>query len=575
MKSRDERRLENLKLRKKSFERIFSLSGSQPEANSLIKNQEAVTPYAPDGMTGKGDSTLTRQYTDFVYGSYLVKLSPMERIREYYRMAADVEINYCITEIVDEIVQECENKKLFTLKFGENLKKPARNILTREFIDLIVNKLKLGNYNNLWDWVYKFIIQGVVAFRLQYDENKNTGVEGLVEIQPWLISQLYSVTQEELLHNGKKSNKYYVIRESENAEEGFKFDDKEVIKIDCGFYYDGQYFSILEFAKKDWRRLNLIEDSTIIYKLSRSPLRRVFKVYVGKMAPKDVENFLQNFRQRLREDITYDPDKGEIVGLNPITLLDDYFFPVIEGGQSLCEVETLQEKDIGWESMDEIRFFLGKVYRALKIPIGRMNLPNQTGEYTTASQGSKHGEIMRDEIKFSKFIRRLQNRFIENFIQELFYRHLFFRNLISDLKLKRDDFEVSFSYVNPYLELKEAEVEESRLGSFSQIVNSSPLISVRFLMKKYLKWTDEQIDENFKLLVKDQLDLMKLEGEEAGQIGGGGGGAGDLGGGAGEGEIPSTEEAEKIAAGEEEKTLEETPGEETAEKLGSEVAEEK
>lgn len=560
--TREERKIQTLASRKGAIRRIFDMFGRQPKAGQLIKKEDEITPYASDGLYGRGDSTLSRQYQDYIYGSYLVKHASRERVREYMRMAADPEINYALTEICDEIVQEDEDKKLFIIKFDEDVPTPTREILIAEFRDLIVDHLHLGDYNSVWEWVYKWIVQGVLLFKINFSEDKATGVESLDELQPWLVTTYIAEKNVDKDKSKQEEEKhYFVVKDHESAEEGYKYLEAEIIRVDCGYQYDGEFFSMLEFAKKDWRRLNLIEDATVIYKLSRSPLRRIFKVFVGKMAPKDIERYLYDFRQRLREDITYDPDKGEIVGFNPITMLDDYFFPVLEGGQELCAVDTVSEKDTKWESMDEIRYFLGKVYRAMKIPVGRMNIPNEQAEYTTTTTGSKAGEIMRDEIKFSNFIKRLQGRFMEQFVQELFYRHLFFRGLIEKLKLSKHQVQIKFSHVNPYSELKSAEVEDYRQQSFGNMLGlGNPLISFIFTAKKYLKWSDEDLRENFKWLEKEQKLLTGLGvGQEAG-----GGGGGMMGGEpAGGGEVPG-------GGGEE--TLAETPPEAAAETTGTEVA---
>ena len=559
--TKEERKVQNLTVRKGRIRRIFSLFGRQPEAEQLIKKEDVILPYASDGLFGRGDSTLSRQYSDYVYGSYLVKHASKERIREYMRMAADPEKNYALTEIVDEIVQEDEDKRLFLIKFDEDVDQPTRDIVIAEFRDLVVNRLRLGDFNTVWSWVYKWLVQGVMLFKINFSLDKASGVESLDEMQPWLVTKYMAekaVAKDESKQEGEK--RFFVVKENEQAEEGYKYLEEEVLRVDCDYFYDGEYFSILEFAKKDWRRLNLIEDATVIYKLSRSPMRRVFKVYVGKMAPKDIERYLLDFRQRLREDISYDSEKGEIVGFNPITMLDDYFFPVIEGGQDLCSVDTIAEKETKWESMDEIRYFLGKVYRAMKIPVGRMNVPNENSEYSTASTGSKSGEIMRDEIKFSKFIKRLQGRFVEQFIQELFYRHLFFRGLIDKLKIKKHQVQIKFSYVNPYLELKNAEVDEYRMGNFTQLSGNNPLISFIFIAKKYLKWSDEELRENFRWLQKEQKMLTGMGGGEEAAAGGGGGGM-----------MGSSPTGEMPEAGGEEPTLEETPPEEAAATTGTEV----
>jgi hypothetical protein len=521
---KQDKQIQDLVARKSAFKRIFSLFQKQPVATNLVYKRDAVLPEKDQEIFGKSDASLQNSYNNAVYGTYLAKISTKKRIMEYAQMSFDAELSYALEEIVDEMCIETEEGKLYKLEFGSEVKDPAKDILFSEFKDLIINRLHLGDYNRIWAWAMKWLVQGVLIFKINFSKEAGTGVESLEEIQPWLVSE----TKKE-----GDDKTYYIIKENEEAETGMTYDPSEILKIDSGHYYDGEYFSILEFAKKDWRRLNLMEDATVIYKLSRSPMRRVFKVYVGKMAPKDIEIYLESFRSRIREDISYDPQKGEIIGLNPITILDDFFFPVIEGGQAVCDVDTLVEKDSGWDAQDDIRYFLGKVYRSMRIPVGRMNIPNQNGDVSTQYMGSKAGEIMRDEIKFSNFVKRLQNRFLEQFVQEVFYRHLLFRVLLEELEVKKDTVQVKFLYKSPYVELKNAEVEDYRMYSFAQINGANEMFSFEFLVRKYLKWTDQEIKENYRLLKKEFKFKMGL-GAAAGGEGapGAGGGGMPLGGGA-------------------------------------------
>jgi hypothetical protein len=521
---KQEKAVQQLVDRKSAFKRIFSLIQKQPVATNLVYKKDAVLPEKDQEIFGKSDSVMQQRYNNFVYGTYLAKLSTKKRIMEYAQMSFDAELSYALEEIVDEMCIETEEGKLYKLEFGSEVKDPAKDILFSEFKDLIINRLHLGDYNRIWAWAMKWLVQGVLIFKINFNKVEGTGVESLEEIQPWLVSE----TKKE-----GDDKTYYIIKENEEAETGMTYDPSEILKIDSGHYYDGEYFSILEFAKKDWRRLNLMEDATVIYKLSRSPMRRVFKVYVGKMAPKDIEIYLESFRSRIREDISYDPQKGEIIGLNPITILDDFFFPVIEGGQAVCDVDTLVEKDSGWDAQEDIRYFLGKVYRSMRIPVGRMNIPNQNGDVSTQYMGSKAGEIMRDEIKFSNFVKRLQNRFLEQFIQEVFYRHLLFRVLLEELEVKKDTVQVKFLYKSPYVELKNAEVEDYRMNSFAQINGANEMFSFEFLVRKYLKWTDQEIKENYRLLKKEFKFKMGLGVAAGGEAAPGAGGGGmPLGGGA-------------------------------------------
>ena len=517
-----DKNIKKLAKRKSLFQWIGSLANVQPEAKDLLGDGRIkkiqMTPATSGGTAGEGVGSA---YHNTVYSTYLAKLTKKERIIEYTKMAYDPEINYALTEICDELCMENHEGKMFSLKFSSEMEEEKKAILQEEFKELIVNRLGLHEYNTIWNWVYKWLVQGILFFKLDVNSDLATGIEGLEEIEPWNV---YKTKDPE---SGKE---FYAIKDFDDAPEGYKHDGVEVLKVDSGYYFDGEYFSILEFAKKDWRRLNLLEDASMIYKISRSPLRRIFKIYVGKMSPQDVELYLNDFKSRMKEDIHYDADKGELVGINPITILDDYYFPVLEGGQAVTEVETLSERENSWEAQDDIRYFLGKMYRSLKIPIGRMNIPDANGEVSTVSTGSRAGEITRDEIKFSKFVRRLQNKFVEDFLQTLFYKHLFFRKMIGKdrLNITKKDLKVKFIYTNPYSELKDQELIDTRIQNFTSLMGSSEGMSWKFLTKKYLKWTDEDMADNEKLLKEEIKSLMP--GADEGGMGGDFGGAAPMGG---------------------------------------------
>ena len=262
----------------------------------------------------------------------------------------------------------------------------------------------------------------------------------------------------------------------------------------------GSVLSYLHKAIKALNQLRMIEDSLVIYRLSRAPERRIFYIDVGNLPKVKAEQYLRDVMMRYRNKQVYDANTGEIRDDRKyMSMLEDFWLPRREGGRG-TEISTLPGgQNLG--ELSDIEYFQKKLYRALGVPESRI-----------AADGGfnlgRSSEILRDELKFSKFVGRLRKRFAQMF-NDMLKTQLILKNVVSpeDWNKISDHIQYDFLYDNQFAELKETEMLNERLGVLATI---EPYIgkyySTQWVRSKVLRQTDsEQIemDEQIEKEIKD------------------------------------------------------------------------
>ena len=249
----------------------------------------------------------------------------------------------------------------------------------------------------------------------------------------------------------------------------------------------GTVLSYLHKAIKSLNQLRMIEDSLVIYRLSRAPERRIFYIDVGNLPKVKAEQYLKEVMSRYRNKLVYDAGTGEVRDDRKfMSMLEDFWLPRREGGRG-TEITTLPGgQNLG--ELSDIEYFQKKLYRSLGVPESRI-----------ASDGGfnlgRSSEILRDELKFAKFVGRLRKRFA-NMFSDILRTQLILKNIITpeDWELLSDHIQYDFLYDNQFAELKESELMSNRLGILSTI---EPYIgkyySAEYVRKKVLRQTDSEI----------------------------------------------------------------------------------
>ena len=251
----------------------------------------------------------------------------------------------------------------------------------------------------------------------------------------------------------------------------------------------GSVLSYLHKAIKALNQLRMIEDSLVIYRLSRAPERRIFYIDVGNLPKVKAEQYLRDVMMRYRNKLVYDANTGEVRDDKKfMSMLEDFWLPRREGGRG-TEISTLPGgQNLG--ELADIEYFQKKLYRALGVPESRI-----------AAEGGfnlgRSSEILRDELKFSKFVGRLRKRFAQMF-NDMLKTQLILKNIITveDWDIVSDHIQYEFLYDNQFAELKETEMLNERLGVLATI---EPYIgkyySTQWVRKKILRQTDSEIIE--------------------------------------------------------------------------------
>jgi len=262
----------------------------------------------------------------------------------------------------------------------------------------------------------------------------------------------------------------------------------------------GNTLSYLHKAIKSLNQLRMIEDSLVIYRLSRAPERRIFYIDVGNLPKVKAEQYLRDVMMRYRNKLVYDAQTGEIRDDKKfMSMLEDFWLPRREGGRG-TEITTLPGgQNLG--EITDIEYFKKKLFRSLNVPPSRMD---GEGGFNLG----RSSEILRDEVKFTKFVSRLRKRFSYMF-HDMLKTQLILKNVITpeDWSMMEEHIQYDFLYDNHFSELKDAELLNERLA---MVATAEPYVgkyfSQDYLRRKILRQTDEEIIDQDKLIKEEIKD---------------------------------------------------------------------
>ena len=260
----------------------------------------------------------------------------------------------------------------------------------------------------------------------------------------------------------------------------------------------GTTLSWLHKAIKPLNQLMMIEDSLVIYRLSRAPERRIFYIDVGNLPKVKAEQYLRDVMMRYRNKLVYDANTGEMRDDKKfMSMMEDFWLPRREGGRG-TEITTLPGgQNLG--EITDINYFQKKLYRSLNVPETRI-----AGSDAGFSLG-RSSEILRDEVKFSKFVGRMRKRFTHLF-NDILRTQLLLKNIVTpeDWDIMSDHIQYDFLYDNHFAELKDSELLQERLNLASA---AEPYVgkyySADYIRRKVLRQTDQEIIDQDKLIKQE------------------------------------------------------------------------
>lgn len=479
---------------------------------------------------GVGAIAIDKNYHQFMYAN--VDLDKEKRLRDYRIMAAYAEVGDAIDEICDDVINvDHDNNKIVNIEFRDtDLTESAKTELTKEF-DKIVKYFDLENKG--WEYFRNILVDSEVYFEhIIHEEHPEKGILGILLVPTELIDPIYDNVQNTLI-------KGYLFRQpilnpkTQQVEkyEYIPFEKNQITYAHSGIWNEDKTMRLpfIENARRAYRQLTMIEDSIVVYRLVRAPEKLVFNVDVGNMPPPKAEAYLKKLMHNYWNRKTFDTNQGgQVNAFNPQSMLDSFWF-ARRAGNTGTEVTQLQGgQNLG--ELTDLMYFVKKLYKALKVPSNRLEAEASYSDGT---------EILREELKFAKFIMRLHQRFAEG-IKNTYITQLKMKKLWEEYNLKEDNLHVEFNAPTSFHALREQQIFEVKSGNFANM-SGNELISNTYCQKKYLGWTDKDVVANRAFLKKDkelQWELSQLEAlgpnwRENMQAGGGDPGMGDLGGGLG------------------------------------------
>jgi len=466
------------------------------------------------------------------YGSYVdiegVYRTEYDLIRRYREMALHPECDGAIEDIINEaIVSDLYDTpieiELSNLNASDKLKRAIRDEF-RNIKDILDFDKK--SHEILRNWY----VDGRLYYLKVIDvKNPEEGIQELRYIDPMkmrFVRQEKKMSKADAMNvkmNGEKDDtkivapeieEYFVYTPKSNypsgmvsgsgASKGVKISKDSITYVTSGLVdrNKGIVLSYLQKAIKALNQLRMIEDSLVIYRLSRAPERRIFYIDVGNLPKVKAEQYLREVMNRYRNKLVYDANTGEIRDDRKfMSMMEDFWLPRREGGRG-TEITTLPGgQNLG--ELADIEYFQKKLYRALAVPESRI-----------ASDGGfnlgRSSEILRDELKFSRFVGRLRKRFAHMFT-DMLKTQLILKNIVTpeDWEDLSEHIQYDFIYDNQFAELKETEMMNERLGTLATI---EPYIgrfySQQWVRKNILRQTDGEIieqDEQIEQEIKDGI----------------------------------------------------------------------
>ena len=453
---------------------------------------------APENDDGAIDVSAGGAFGHYVDMEGKIK-NEIQLINRYRDMATQSECDAAIDDICNEAIATSDQAddvlflNLNELGAPDNIK----DKIHKEF-DTIINIL---NFNRDAHEIFrKWYVDGRLYYHIIIDEaKKKQGIQELRQIDPRKIRKVREVTKGKAANGVEtvdKVEEFYVFNDKagnpqSEVTKGVKIKTDSVAHINSGLfdYNNNVVISHLHKAIKPLNQLRMMEDAVVIYRISRAPERRLFYIDVGNLPKAKAEEYLKDQMNRFRNKLVYDADTGEIKDdRKHMSMLEDFWLPRREGGRG-TEISTLPGgQNLG--EMDDVMFFQTKLYKALNVPPSRL-------ESDSGFSLGRESEISRDELKFSKFVDRLRNDFVELF-DGILKAQLLLKGIIKIDDWDKIKHEIQYKWAEDsyYREIKTTEMIQSRLELLREVSDyAGRYYSMDFIRKQILQMTDDEIRE--------------------------------------------------------------------------------
>ena len=357
-----------------------------------------------------------------------------------------------------------------------------------------------------WDIFKRFLIEGVLAYQIVYDDVEN----------PHTIVNIVDVDPNTLTRSIEDGVVYWIQFKDVIGRER-KLLDAEIIYIKYEDSGVAPRQSYLERLIRPFNLYRIVEQAQVIWTVTQSSFKTMFTIPVGGMNRAKGAQTLAAAMNRYKEDINFNVETGELQvnGRVNMPFNKEYWLPQNEAGRP--EIETLVDNGPQLNDSDQIKYFEYKLYKMSKIPATRFDKDAQSTWF-----GSDPTQALRDEINFSRFVNRIRNNFSEIMLKPLRISVALAMPDIKNDKRILDAMSLHFNSYNLFEEMMNLEIMQKRIdfiGTFKDSLtetdaegNETPFFSLKFLVMQYLKMSDADLELNEKY--KLEAELAKKSGEK-------------------------------------------------------------
>ena len=484
----------------------FTIGRTQKEKEAREKASFALPEYDDGALDVSG--TPGGAYATYLDMEGAAK-NEMDLIQRYRQMSLYPECELAVDDIVNEaIVCDREEAPISINLENVNLSPDIKEKIQENFHEVSdLLRMRDGGYDTFKKWY----VDGRLYYHIIIDPNNTK--RGILELRPIDALKIKKVRQ--ILPPKDPSD----LQAPPRVEEYFSFNDGgidgkkggpivRVASDSIAYAHSGllnedrkMVLSYLHKAIKPLNQLRMIEDAVVIYRISRAPERRIFYIDVGNLPKIKAEQYLKDIMTRYKNKMVYDAQTGEIRDdRKHMSMLEDYWLPRREGGRG-TEITTLPGgENLG--ELDDVIYFQKKLYKALNVPSSRL-------EQDSGFVLGRAAEISRDEVKFTRFIERLRNRFGHLF-NTCLEKQLILKGILTlnDWRMIEQKIHYEWQTDSQFAELKEAEMLTERLNLLQSMNYADEIVgnfySKEYVRKRILKQTQEEIME-----IDKQIELEK------------------------------------------------------------------
>ena len=446
----------------------------------------------------------------------------IEKVRVLRKMATQPELE----DILDILANECivyDNDESYiatpfmdTALIQELNEKSAEEI--RRCVDTSFYKLYmlLDLKRNAWSLFKRWLIDGVLAFEIVYDDLEHPkSIIGIIPIDPTIITR--KVDQD-------GTEKWIMFKDMVGLERTLL--SSQIIYVKYSERDDGvDRQSYLERLIRPFNIYRIIEQAQIIWTTTQASFKMMFTIPVAGMNKARGLQTLQSAMNRYKEEITFNSETGELLTNGKVNQIfnKEYWMPENENGKP--EIETLVDNGPQLNDSDQLTYHLNKLYKISKIPLGRFDKDAQTTWF-----GSDPTAVLRDEINFGRFVNRLRATWAEIILKPLRIQVSLSIPDIKNDKRILDAISLRFNTYNQFTEMMEIEIDTKRV-EFIQTMHDSlttqdaegndvSFFSQKFLVLKYLKMSEADLELNQKYLLEEKFKKKSGNEEEEEDTGG-------------------------------------------------------